>query len=154
MDGTVLVTTCSEKKLRIYDIETKTEKGVIQEDASLTSMVLSKDGKYAVCNTSDEEIHLWRLADKKLIKRYRGHSQGRFVIRSCFGGTGESLIVSGSEGLLCVLLIFLDSKVYIWHRDKETLIDVLSGHSSTVNSVAWGNGMILASASDDRTIRM
>jgi WD repeat-containing protein 26 len=50
----------------------------------------------------------------------------------------------------------LDGKVYIWHRYLEQLVHVLEGHKEMVNSVAWHptHPHMLASASDDRTVRM
>lgn len=51
---------------------------------------------------------------------------------------------------------FLDSQVYIWHRKSAKLLVQLSGHSSTVNDVAWcpTNPHLLASVSDDHTVRI
>ena len=51
----------------------------------------------------------------------------------------------------------IDGNVYIWHRERAILLDVLTGHGSgSVNSVAWNprNTQMFASCSDDFTIRL
>ena len=76
-----------------------------------------------------QEIHCWDLTTGTLVQRYHasGFRQGRFVLRSAFGGARSSIVVCGSE----------DANVYMWHRYTGALLDVLSGHASTVNSVEW-----------------
>ncbi|KAF9112035.1 hypothetical protein BGX27_004054 [Mortierella sp. AM989] len=126
---------------------------MIQTDG-ITSISLSKDGQHLLVNTTPKpaqipiqrEIHLWSLKEGRIVRKYSGYKQGRFVIRSCFGGWDEQFVISGSE----------DSKVYIWHRENGNLIQTLDGHSKAVTVVAWSptNPTMLASASDDRTIRI
>jgi len=94
-----------------------------------------------------KEVILWDLAQKKVVQKYfRGSDKARFVIRPCFGGADERFVASGSE----------DSQVYIWHRASGELVNVLPGHSGTINCVSWcpTDPGLLASASDDQTIRL
>ena len=55
-----------------------------------------------------------------------------------------------------ILVAPIDGNVYIWNKEQAKLIEVLPGHSGTVNSVTWNpmNAQMFASASDDCTIRM
>lgn len=144
-DDTRLVAVCTEQRIRIFDMIEKTEL-YIEEGHSITSLTLSHDSKYALVNVAASEIHLWDLEQRRKLHSYTGQKQGTFVIRSCFGGPGQSFIISGSE----------DCNVYIWHRDRKTLLETLQGHTGTVNSVSWNPVIptMFASASDDCTIRV
>jgi WD40 repeat protein len=120
-DGTRMIA-CSEKKIRIFDMIEKNELFSIQEAESITSVTLSKDGNNLLVNLSISEIHLWDLKEKRVVKKYFGQKQGRYVIRSCLGGVNENFILSGSE----------DSHVYIWHRENGNVIEKLSGHGGAI----------------------
>ncbi|KAJ4957264.1 hypothetical protein NE237_014047 [Protea cynaroides] len=145
-DGQHLISVFSEKEIRIYNFKTKSEL-IIVEEHTITSLSVSRDSELLIVNLNSQEIHMWDVAgtwDKPL--KYMGHKQGRYVIRSCFGGLNCRFISSGSE----------NSQVYIWNRESSEPIEILSGHSSTVNSVSWNpvKHQMLASASDDQTIRI
>ncbi|CAK9224024.1 unnamed protein product [Sphagnum jensenii] len=146
VNGSHMVSTCAQKEIRIYNLEEKSEY-VIKEAKPITSLSVSEDGKYLLVNLVNEEIHLWDIAAKlKSPLKYRGHRQRRYMIRSCFGGYDQAFVASGSE----------DSQIYIWNRRSGDLLEVLPGHSGTVNSVSWNpiNPHMFASASDDHTIRI
>ncbi|KAL3633805.1 hypothetical protein CASFOL_022567 [Castilleja foliolosa] len=146
MDGKVIITVCKENTIMLFGLETKSEK-FIEEDQPITSFALSGDKKYLLVSLYNEELHLWNLDDcSRPATKYKGHKRSRFVVRSCFGGLEQAFIASGSE----------DSQVYIWHRLSGELILTLAGHSASVNCVSWNpaNPHMLASASDDRTIRI
>lgn len=120
---------------------------LIEEEQAITSLSLSCDDKFLLVNLANQQIHLWRLLDNpERVRRYKGHKRSRFIIRSCFGGSEQAFVASGSE----------DSQVYIWLRDTGDLVQTLLGHSGAVNCVSWNpvNPHMLASASDDHTIRI
>ena len=94
-DGSRIIT-ISDKHIRIYNLETKLEQ-IISEEKSVTSLSVSGDGKLALVNLLNQEIHLWDIEDNRLLFKYVGHRQKRYVIRSCFGGANQAFIVSGSE---------------------------------------------------------
>ena len=73
------------------------------EGHPITSITLSADSRHALCTVISAEvqisavaeaIHLWDLGSGSRTHRYRGHTHGRYVLRACFGGEGECLIVS------------------------------------------------------------
>ncbi|KAM5563260.1 WD repeat-containing protein WDS [Rosa sericea] len=145
-DGENLISIFSDKEIRILNVGTNAER-VISEDHSITSLSISRDSEYFIVNLNSQEIHMWDVAGKleKPLK-YMGHRQSKYVIRSCFGGVNSKFIASGSE----------NSQVYIWNRRNSMPIEVLCGHSMTVNCVSWNlrRPQMLASASDDHTIRI
>ncbi|KAK6142342.1 hypothetical protein DH2020_022690 [Rehmannia glutinosa] len=145
-DGKELITVCKENTILLFNWETKSEK-FIEENQNITSFALSEDRKFLLVSLWNEELHLWNIDDcPKLVAKYKGHKRSRYVVRSCFGGLEQSFIASGSE----------DSQVYIWHRLSGELVLTLAGHTGAVNCVSWNpaNPHMLASASDDRTIRI
>ncbi|CAN0267272.1 unnamed protein product [Ectocarpus sp. 12 AP-2014] len=110
-----------------------------------------------VCSPRDGSHHLllhmdrariwsWDPVTKKILEKYEGHHQNRYIVRSTFGGLDDRFVASGSE----------DSMVYIWHRKRGELIGSLDGHAGTVNSVHWNPSRpgMLASVCDDQTVRI
>ncbi|KAG9446846.1 hypothetical protein H6P81_012974 [Aristolochia fimbriata] len=145
-DGEHLISICSEKDIRIFNFRTKSER-VISEENFITSLSVSRDSQFFIVSLNTEEIHLWNIDGTQAEPlKYAGHKQGKYVIRSCFGGTNCRFVASGSE----------NSKIYIWHRESCKLLEILQGHSMTVNCVSWNptKPHMLASASDDHTIRI
>uniref|UniRef100_A0A7N0UAI3 CTLH domain-containing protein n=1 Tax=Kalanchoe fedtschenkoi TaxID=63787 RepID=A0A7N0UAI3_KALFE len=145
-DGKWIITMCGENVILLYNMETKAEE-FLEETQTIISFSLSIDDKFLLVNLCNQEMHLWNLkGDVKSVAKYEGYKRTRLLIRSCLGGLEQGFIASGSE----------DSQVYIWHRDSMELIEVLPGHSGAVNCVSWNpvNPHMLASASDDRTIRI
>ncbi|KAF7731509.1 hypothetical protein EC973_009273 [Apophysomyces ossiformis] len=153
-DGSRLVTidfsrTIGKKHIVVYNVVGLKLEEVrrIPVQDTITSLTLTKDGRYALLNVQEvQELHLWDLETQSIVRKYCGHTQGNYIIRSTFGGDDESFVLSGSE----------DDCVYVWSREHGVVLEVLEGHTKTVNCISWSpiNPMMFASASDDATIRM
>ncbi|KAK9832688.1 hypothetical protein WJX81_000101 [Elliptochloris bilobata] len=167
-DGSVLATVCQEKQIKLARPRDPREQVTVYESSPVTSIALSPDGRHLLANLSSHIIHLWALQpflDRLAVQaedpsgplpdvpraptmeyHVEPGRQGRFVIRSCFGGSSAGFVASGAE----------DCRVHIWNRDSPDALAALEGHAGTVNAVAWNptNPYMLASASDDKTVRI
>jgi len=184
-DGEYLVSVVSNNVIRIHRMSDDAAAHIVRSD-SMTSLALSPDNQQLLVNLASHTINLLSVSTLKeevdrasgaairpaepvsrrtadgtpaapsgaaaehdvLVEYMRSLPEncGRFVIRSSFGGSNSNFVVSGSE----------DSHVYIWHKDTGNLLEVLAGHSGTVNAVSWNPVYhhLLASGSDDRSIRV
>ncbi|KAI3457672.1 hypothetical protein Pfo_014335 [Paulownia fortunei] len=145
-NGKELITVYKENMILLLTWESMSTK-FIKEDQTIISFSSSEDSKFLLVSLLNQELHLWKIDGcPKLVAKYKGRKCSRFVVRSCFGGLEQAFIASGSE----------DSQVYVWHRVSGDLIFALAGHSGVVNCVSWNpaNPRMLASASDDHTIRI
>jgi len=148
-DGKMLISICQERKMKLFDLEDKSCICTLSENVPLVALDLSNDNKHLVVSIAREEVQELRLFDleeRKWEQRYKGSTQSRFYLRPCFGGANQAFIACGGE----------DAEVYIWHATRGVVLKKLSGHSGPVNAVAWSptNPTLLASASDDHTIRI
>jgi WD40 repeat protein len=113
----------TEKKMVKYSLTgEKLLLETFSESDAITSMYLGENGEGLV-NLSNQEIHLWDFKEGgKVVRKFSGFKQGRYVIRSCFGGMNEGFVVSGSD----------DCLIYVWHRERGDLLEYLSGHSGKI----------------------
>ena len=86
----------------------------------LSSFLLLKTALHTqgeMANVGAQEVHAWDVDGRRRLGSYSGHRQGRFVIRSAFGGKHDGLVLSGSE----------DTQVYVWHRHFGSLLEATEG---------------------------
>lgn len=163
-NGRRMVVISVEQQISVYDFWTREEEYSIMMKHKMTSVSISRDSNYMLINMANDEVHLIEIETAEICRRFLGQKQDMFIIRSCFGGADENLIISGSAGSLpsstslsVMLTTDPDSKVYIWHKENGTLIETLEGHlRGCVNTVAWNpaNPCMFASGGDDSKVRM
>ncbi|KAJ3161331.1 hypothetical protein HDU86_007113 [Geranomyces michiganensis] len=148
-DGAVMVA-ISEKTIRLYNLADRSEAGALPETDSITSVAIADDCRHVLVNLSLQEVHLWDIVERRLIRKYVGHKQGRFVIRSCFGGLVQNFILSGSEEFM----FGIENEVYLLSSSRDIPHSGLI-RAASVNGVSWNpTRNMFASASDDHTIRV
>lgn len=146
-DARRLVVVCNDNDIQVIDLATRErEFSRSVADKQLTSVFISRDSRYALINVVPEEVHLWDLELRRIVRKYVGQVQSDYIIRSCFGGVDENFVLSGSQ----------DNHVYVWNRDTTDLVEVLAGHEGFINCVRWSpiHPAMFATASDDKTVRI
>jgi len=99
-DGSKMVAICNERKLHIYNVlDSFREVMSYQMGHNMTSVTVSNDSKYVLINSMAQEVHLWDIEKFRLVRKYVGQTQEKFMIRSCFGGPEQNFVLSGSEGM-------------------------------------------------------
>ena len=111
---------------------------------ALTSSALRNE-LLAATARNPPTLHLWDLTGRRILQTYRGHSQGKFVLRPAFVGNEEQLVACGSE----------DGKTFLWNRIYGCVVSSFDAHAGPVNSVVWSLSTdSLITASDDRTLKV
>lgn len=153
-NGKLLIAIDHNDTISFYNVAAKRRIAMFKIDKML-SVTVSKDSRYALVNMESQEIHLWDLVSLRIVKKYNAqteqlcNSMGQpvsFVLRSCFGGPEENLVLCGDQ----------NGNINIWNRETTNLIEVFSGHKGSVNCVRFNPQIsnMFVSCGDDETIRI
>lgn len=145
-DGKKMVAICSEKAFHVFDMQTREKIKEFSMGLPLLSVSVSRDSRYALINTQPEEIQLWDLERYQVVRKYLCEAPATDVMRSCFGGPDENIVMSSSQS----------NNIYVWNRETTRLLEVLNGHVGTVNCVKFSpvNLAMFASCGDDGLVKI
>lgn len=116
-----------------------------QTMGDILSIAFSPDGTLLATGI-DNQILLWRIADRRQIATLEGHSAW---VRCLAFSADSKLLASGS----------LDNTIQLWDIETGQCLKTLRGHTSNIQSLAFTasseeTGQFLASGSSDHTIRL
>ncbi|KAJ2736928.1 hypothetical protein IW152_000439 [Coemansia sp. BCRC 34962] len=142
-DCSLLLVADDQNSIHVYDLTTLTFLYTLEETAIIMSLALSSDARYCLAVLKTGGMNMWDLTSRTRVREFKGHAQGKYVIRCAFAGLDDRLVALGSE----------DGSLFVWSRDTGRRLAHLEGHDSRVNACAWSSKLaVLASASDDNSI--
>jgi len=135
-DGTLIVSCSHDGLIRVWDTATgQCLRTLVHEDnASVTSVLFSPNGKYILAWTLDNCIRLWDYIEGKgrCVKTYQGHANSSYSLSGAFGtynapgsAMPHAFVASGSE----------DGEVVLWDVGTKKVLQRLEGHEGVVLSV-------------------
>jgi WD40 repeat protein len=111
-------------------------------DNAVLALAFSPDGKTLAVGGTDTLIHLFNVADGKLLRSMPGHAS---AVRALAFHPGGAVLVSGSR----------DRTIRLWNPTNGQALKTLEGHTAWVEGVAFfARGTRLASVGADQTLRL
>mmetsp|Transcript_39914 Transcript_39914/g.45802 ORF Transcript_39914/g.45802 Transcript_39914/m.45802 type:complete len:109 (-) Transcript_39914:406-732(-) len=73
----------SSNKIKIIDLDSKEIVKSLDEDDKIRSISMSRDGKFLLVNCSEVNpvINLWSIEHEKIIQKFTGHKQSKYVLK-------------------------------------------------------------------------
>jgi COMPASS component SWD3 len=121
---------------------------VHEDNASVTTVRFSPNGKYILAHTLDSCIRLWDYVSGTCKKTYQGHVNSKFSLGGTIGvSDGQAIIISGSE----------DGDILFWDITTKEILQRLTGVGHQ-GAVCWVDqspeGGKVASCGLDGTVRV
>ena len=96
-DSAVVVCSCWDGTIRVWDAKTGTEKRKIQSDRKASyDISISSSGRYCVAGGRDHQVKVWDLSNGKSVAFLHGHTA--WVLGVAFGNDEKTVVSAGWDG--------------------------------------------------------
>jgi hypothetical protein len=114
----------------------------LRQDAAVTALIFSPDGKTLFSAGDDRTVRVWELLTGTVLQQLRGHEAT--VTSLAHSADGKVLASGGRDGSIC-----------LWDPRTGKLLRRCTGHRRNVLALSFSlDGRFLVSASYDRTLRI
>lgn len=141
-DGKLVATSSGDKTVVVRDVSAPKAPRVFETRASgVYATAFSPDGKWFASGSKDNTVRLWETATGRELLNLAGNIG---VINSVAFSPDSRAVAAGG----------LSGGVKLWEVMTGRELMKLAGHAESVNAVAFNAAGVLASASNDRTIKL
>jgi WD40 repeat protein/serine/threonine protein kinase len=141
-DGRTLVSASWDETARIWDVPAGQVRHLLKGHARMVlAVAVAPDGKTAATASEDSTIKLWETATGQLVATLTGHDN--WVKGLAFSPDGRTLASASHDGT-----------VKLWDPLRHELRQTLKGHQGPVLAVCFAPDGTLASAGQDRVVRL
>lgn len=113
-------------------------------EGEIRALAISPDGTSLVSGGADRRARVWTLGDGRTAHTLRGHEEAISAV--AFGPGGRRLATGGADGEIRVWSLEAD------HPDESSR--PLAGHTQTITELVFVDHDVLASASNDGSVRL
>lgn len=141
-DGKLVATSSGDKTVVVRDVSVPKSERIFETRASgVYATAFSPDGKWFAAGSKDNTVRLWEAATGREVLNLAGNIG--FITSVAFSADSRTVAASGLSG-----------GIKLWEVMTGRELPKLAGHAETVNSIAFNKAGVLASASNDKTIKL